>query len=127
MIPTTQPTYAQISIDAIHAHIDHARPLYPGSEKDQWLLDSVETSGILVPLAVMEEEPGLYRIIDGHRRYFAACQLGMKTVPCLVRPKLSRGEYEVLRYRFQNTYKPLTQAERNKAAKRLSECDDEES
>jgi len=127
MITVPKPTYADVPIDAIHPRVEHARSLSAESEDDQSLIESIETNGIQAPLSVTEEEPDFYRIIDGHRRYFAACQLGLKTVPCLVRPKLSRGEYELLRYLLQNLYKPWTQAERTKAAKRLSEVDDQES
>jgi ParB/RepB/Spo0J family partition protein len=52
------------------------------------LARSIETQGILQPILVQIQPPGtkpLYRVIDGHRRVAAAKQLGMRTVPCIVR------------------------------------------
>jgi ParB/RepB/Spo0J family partition protein len=44
----------------------------------------IQAVGILVPLRVNLREDGAYRIVSGFRRFSAACQLGMKEVPCLV-------------------------------------------
>ena len=60
-----------------------------------------------------------YLIVDGKRRYLAAKALGLATVPCRVLPKLSKEEYEGLRFELNHTFKPLTQAEKRAAAKRV--------
>lgn len=46
------------------------------------LKDSIEKSGILVPLTVYREEAtGKYRILDGQRRWMCAGELGLAKVP----------------------------------------------
>ncbi len=49
------------------------------------LVESIKTSGIMVPLAVRSpDEEGNYEIISGHRRLYAARQAGLETVPALI-------------------------------------------
>ncbi len=49
------------------------------------LADSIRVQGILQPLLVAATGNGRYRIIAGERRYRAARQAGLETVPCLVK------------------------------------------
>ena len=53
-------------------------------EKLSELTASILRVGVLQPLAV-EQEGGRYRIDDGHRRFVAACNAGLLTVPAIVR------------------------------------------
>ena len=46
---------------------------------------SVKEQGILQPLLVVEQPGGRYRIVAGERRWRAARQAGLATVPCMVR------------------------------------------
>lgn len=46
---------------------------------------SVKEQGILQPLLVVEQPGGRYRIVAGERRWRAARQAGLATVPCIVR------------------------------------------
>ena len=48
------------------------------------LTASILRVGVLQPLAV-EQEGGRYRIDDGHRRFVAACNAGLLTVPAILR------------------------------------------
>jgi ParB/RepB/Spo0J family partition protein len=55
---------------------------------DAELLDSIKTHGILTPLLVRcieRDEQDTYEIVAGHRRYAAAQELGLETVPVTVR------------------------------------------
>ena len=47
------------------------------------LAASIRGTGIIEPL-IVRPKAGRYEIIAGHRRWAAATQLGMETVPCLV-------------------------------------------
>lgn len=49
------------------------------------LAESIRQSGIQVPLTVRPAKSDGYEIVAGHRRYFAAEQLGLPSVPCIVR------------------------------------------
>lgn len=49
------------------------------------LKDSIEKYGILNPLIVRPVPEGYYEIISGHRRKFAAKQLGYTKVPVIIK------------------------------------------
>ncbi len=49
------------------------------------LKDSIEKYGILNPLIIRPRKDGTYEIISGHRRRYAAEQLGYKKVPVIIR------------------------------------------
>lgn len=49
------------------------------------LQDSIKNFGILNPLIVRPRPEGIYEIISGHRRKFAAEQLGYRKVPVIIR------------------------------------------
>jgi hypothetical protein len=48
------------------------------------ILASIRAIGLIEPLLVYEEE-GSYVILDGYLRYRACLELGIKTIPCLLR------------------------------------------
>jgi len=48
------------------------------------LAASIRRVGVLVPLVVVATEDG-FTLVAGHRRYMAACQAGLQTVPCINR------------------------------------------
>ena len=65
---------------------------FPGSpfsvtQDDQMneLIESVRTYGILMPLIVRPIPDGCYQIISGHRRKYAAAQLGYRKLPVIIR------------------------------------------
>lgn len=49
------------------------------------LMESIEKFGILNPLIVRPMKEGVYEIISGHRRRFAAEKLGYRKVPVIIR------------------------------------------
>ena len=49
------------------------------------LATSIQQHGVIQPLIVAEEKDGFYRIIAGERRWRAAKQAGLQTVPAVVR------------------------------------------
>ena len=48
-------------------------------------MESIEKFGILNPLIVRPMKEGVYEIISGHRRRFAAEKLGYRKVPVIIR------------------------------------------
>ena len=48
------------------------------------LADSISRHGMLQPIAVREEEIGLYQIIAGERRWRAAKMAGLTEVPAII-------------------------------------------
>ncbi|HOQ27922.1 MAG TPA: ParB/RepB/Spo0J family partition protein, partial [Armatimonadota bacterium] len=54
------------------------------TEKMAELVESVRAQGVLEPILVRASEGGRYQIIAGERRYRAALEAGLTTVPALV-------------------------------------------
>ncbi len=57
---------------------------YFDGDKIESLKQSIQEKGILSPLLVKAKSEGRYQIVAGERRYRAACDLGLETVPAIV-------------------------------------------
>lgn len=55
------------------------------------LMSSIKAKGILQPVIVRPSQNGVYELIAGERRLRAAKELGLKTIPAVIK-KASRGE-----------------------------------
>jgi len=95
-------------------------PGQPRQELDQEALaslkESIRAEGIRVPLHVMQndENPGTYRLVAGWRRWVAASELGLTTVPCLLVPPLSflqRRSHQMIENAQRSDLTPLEQAQ----------------
>ena len=73
-----------LPISELHSFPDHPF-LVRNDDKMQETIESIHNKGVLVPILVRKREAGGYEIISGHRRTFACRQLGMKTIPALIR------------------------------------------
>jgi len=49
------------------------------------LADSIRTQGLIHPVVVEPRSLGRYRVLAGARRFAACVELGLETVPCIVR------------------------------------------
>lgn len=67
---------------------DNPRLIFHEDEM-QALQQSIASQGILVPLTVYADG-GVYRLLDGERRWRSALKLGMPRVPAIVQPKPPR-------------------------------------
>lgn len=76
------------------------------------LLVSVREYGIQQPVIVSEVEPDRYVLMDGHRRYKCALELGWESVPARVYPRMSVAEFETRRFEMQNNRRPWSPLER---------------
>ena len=111
--------FKQIPVDQIRFDPDNPRRGTGTEEEDRRLPASIREMGVLDPLIVCPADDDGYFIIDGVRRYRFARDLGYKTLPCTVHPKLESVDRNVLRFQLQATFKPLTVAERKKQERRL--------
>lgn len=61
-------------------------PNYMSPDEYDLLVANIKETGFLQPLLVQEEPAsgGGYALIDGHHRYKAAVELGMKSVACVI-------------------------------------------
>src|SRR5437868_2196730 len=71
----------QLPIDSLRPNPHNPRMLFDRSDMDI-LKSSIERVGILVPLTVYKEsKSGIYRILDGQRRWMCAQEAGLKKIP----------------------------------------------
>lgn len=74
----------EIEIERLRSFKNH--PFKVNDDKDMSSLkDSINKYGILTPLIVRPVPEGVYEIISGHRRKYAAEQLGYRKVPTIIR------------------------------------------
>ena len=77
------------SVQEINVAGIQANPFQPrqdfNEERLAELTDSIREHGILQPILMRRVGMDHYEIIAGERRYRAACKLGLKTVPAIVR------------------------------------------
>lgn len=74
----------EIEIERLRPFKEH--PFQVKDDKEMHLLkESIEKYGILNPLIVRPIPDGVYEIISGHRRKYAAKKLGYRKVPVIIR------------------------------------------
>ena len=74
----------EIPVGDIDPNTEQPRRSFPEEAMTQLSASGTE-QGILQPLLVVEQPGGRYRIVAGERRWRAARQAGLATVPCIVR------------------------------------------
>src|SRR3954470_12172261 len=74
----------ELPVDAIHPNPKQPRKRFDG-EAGSGLADSVRRQGVIQPLIVRPRDAGGYEIVAGERRWRAAREAGLATVPAVVR------------------------------------------
>jgi ParB family transcriptional regulator, chromosome partitioning protein len=74
----------ELPVDAIHANPKQPRKRFDG-DAGTGLADSVRSQGVIQPLIVRPRDAGGYEIVAGERRWRAAREAGLATVPAVVR------------------------------------------
>ena len=82
-VPDGEPMI-EIPIDNIREFKDHPFKVLE-DEKMKELVSSILANGILTPVIVREDESGNYEMISGHRRLFAAREIGFETIPAFIK------------------------------------------
>jgi len=80
----TTSQLAEIPVDAIHANPRQPRRRFE-PEATTGLASSIKAQGLLQPVVVRPRQAGGYELIAGERRWRAAREAGLDTVPALVR------------------------------------------
>lgn len=83
-------TIKNINTDLLIPFKNHPFKERNGIEQEE-LLESIKENGLLEPIIVRSFSAGTYEIISGHRRVSACIELGIKTVPAIVR-EMSKDE-----------------------------------
>ncbi len=84
----------EIAIGDIDPNPDQPRHLFT-DESIMQLADSIRDQGILQPILVTPMNGGRYRIVAGERRWRAAREAGLTTVPCIIREMDVKQQMEV--------------------------------
>ncbi len=92
----------------------------PRQEFDTFKLETLKSSirdkGILVPIVVEKmKKKNTLLIIDGERRYKAATQLELKTVPVIIKESMTPGERMVLRFHLQEQHQSWSSFDKARA------------
>lgn len=74
----------EIEVSKIHAFKNHPFKVID-DDKMHELVESIMENGVLTPVIVREDSEGGYEMISGHRRLFAVKQIGLDTIPAMVR------------------------------------------
>lgn len=82
--PESRDKIWQVPIVRIVSNTQQPRVFFD-PQKIQEMVASIRTYGILQPLVVTPREDGMYEIVAGERRFRAARELGLKTVPAIFR------------------------------------------
>ena len=74
----------EIETERLRTFRNHSFKITDDSQMTQ-LVESIKHYGILNPLIIRPLPEGVYEIISGHRRKYAAEQLGYRKVPVVIR------------------------------------------
>lgn len=91
---------AQIRVDHIDRNPENPRVHFRAGELEQ-LLDSINTFGVQVPIAVYRDGRR-YVLIDGERRWRCASKLGLRTIPALIQEKPTALENLLLMFNIHS-------------------------
>jgi len=84
LIGTAEPSLAQIPVEHIHPNAKQPRKEFDG-EAVSGLAESIKAQGLIQPVVVRPRVQGGYELIAGERRWRAAREAGVATVPAVVR------------------------------------------
>ena len=74
----------EIEVDRIRPFKDHPFKVLD-DEKMHELVESIMLNGILTPVIIRKIENDEYEMISGHRRLFAAKQIGLDRIPAIIK------------------------------------------
>jgi ParB family chromosome partitioning protein len=84
LIGGSEPTLATLAVAEIHANPKQPRRQFE-SEAVSGLAESIKAQGLIQPVVVRPRLAGGYELIAGERRWRAAREAGLETVPAVVR------------------------------------------
>jgi ParB family chromosome partitioning protein len=94
--PTPQQTLSVIdlSIDNVRLNPQQPRRLFDQAKLDE-LSESIRQNGIIEPVIVRPTTDGAYELVAGERRFRAAVQAGLRSIPAVARTLDDRQTLEI--------------------------------
>lgn len=83
--------YQEIALEQLVPFANHPFKQYEGQRRDD-MIESVRENGVITPIIVRPIDGSKYEILSGHNRTAAAREVGLKSVPTLVREGLTDDE-----------------------------------
>jgi ParB family chromosome partitioning protein len=84
LIGAAQPTLAELAVSEIHANPRQPRQEFE-REAVSGLAESIKAQGLIQPVVVRPRLEGGYELIAGERRWRAAREVGLETLPAVIR------------------------------------------
>lgn len=91
---TAEQGVTNIDIDKLIPYHNHRFTLYQG-ERLEDMVQSIKKNGVITPIIVRTADNGMYEILAGHNRVYAAGQAGLEKVPAVVKVNLSDEDAEI--------------------------------
>lgn len=117
--------FSYLPLEQLQTDPHQPRTGYATEGNRNQLKNSLKEIGIQTPLDVLETDKDTYRIIDGHRRYLCAKELGLTEVPCIIFDHLHEKQLDRIRYEIQNNrraWRPLERATALESIRRTQKC-----
>jgi ParB family chromosome partitioning protein len=84
LLPVAGAHFAEVSVDAITPNAKQPREVFDEEAMGE-LVESIREVGLLQPVVLRSLEAGRYELVMGERRWRAALQAGLTTIPAIVR------------------------------------------
>lgn len=113
--------FERIPVGNLHEPHPLLRPVNKDSIEYLERLDSIQRHGILQTLLVRpsSRQPGKYEIVDGMWRFTAAEQLGLETIPCIIRTGLTDDDVLALQIQANAVRADTTPLEYSRQLRRI--------
>jgi ParB/RepB/Spo0J family partition protein len=113
--------FAQIPLNEIVARPTQARDKRNELEGIEWLAKSIARHGVINPIDVRRVGGG-YEIVSGHRRYLAAREAGLRTIPCIVSHDTDEASFAQRQYAENAQRSNFTPIEDARGVARVAEA-----
>jgi ParB family chromosome partitioning protein len=84
LLPVAGAHFAEVAVDAISPNAKQPREVFDEEAMGE-LVESIREVGLLQPVVLRSLEAGRYELVMGERRWRAALQAGLTTIPAIVR------------------------------------------
>jgi len=115
----TKSAFIEIPVEQIKEDANQPRKNFGTDGDRNRLLLSLKEIGMQQPITVKPDSQDTYVIVDGHRRYRCAKELGLDKVSCRVLDDVTAAQLEKARFEIQNNRRPWKPLERAESLARI--------